>query len=355
MSVSRRLVYWRLVAMLVVVSALAAGTAIAQTEQVRVKVGPANVYDKPRTSSDVVLVAQEGMRLDVLKREDTWYWVVLPPDANGTRRGGYIPAYLVERIAPKSIVEAGGGGAQPAPRSAPPPPEAAQPVSASPAPSNRYFFGIGGGGQSSSRAFADNVVFPLYDENGQYHARYSTPTASALDAMVGVRLTPRLVLAVAFWRSTGLPDAAISASVPHPFSYNTARSTTADLVVSRMENDGHLQLTWLMPVTRRIDVSIFGGPSLFHLRQDMVSGLSFRETYPYDTVAIAGFESARRSKTGIGANAGVDVTVMAWRNIGVGASARYARGSLTLSAVNEGSVTVQVGGAQVSGGLRLRF
>jgi hypothetical protein len=280
---------------------------------------------------------------------------VLPPDANGTRRGGYIPAYLVERIAPKSIVEAGGGGAQPAPRSAPPPPGAAQPVSASPAPSPRYFFGIGGGGQSSSRAFADNVVFPLYDENGQYHARYSTSRASALDAMVGVRLTPRLVLAVAFWRSTSLPDAAIGASVPHPFSYNTARSTTADLVVSRMENDGHLQLTWLMPVTRRIDVSIFGGPSLFHLRQDMVSGLSFRETYPYDTVAIAGFESARRSKTGIGANAGVDVTVMVWRNIGVGASARYARGSLTLSAVNGGTISVQVGGAQVSGGLRLRF
>jgi len=354
MSVSRRLVCWRLVAMLVVVSALAAGTAIAQTEQVRVKVGPANVYDKPRTSSDVVLVAQEGMRFDVLKREDTWYWVVLPPDANGTRRGGYIAAYLVERIAPKSIVEAG-GGAQPAPRSAPPRPGAARPVSARPTPSNRYFFGIGGGGQSSPRAFADDVVFPLYDENGQYHVRYSTPTASAVDAMVGVRLTPRLVLAVAFWRSTGLPDATIDASVPHPFSYNTPRPATADLVVSRVENDGHLQLTWLMPVARRIDVSIFGGPSLFHLRQDMVSGLSFRETYPYDTVAIAGFQSARRSKTGIGANAGVDVTVMVWRNIGVGASARYARGSLTLSAVNEGSVTVQVGGAQVSGGLRLRF
>ena len=354
MNVSRRLVHWRLVALLVVVSALAAGTATAQTEQVRVKIGPANVYEKPRTSADVVLVAPEGMRLDVLKREDTWYWVVLPPDANGTRRDGYVPAYLVERIAPKSIVEAGGGG-QLAERVAPPRPDAPRAVSAGPAALNRYFFAIGGGAQGASRAFADNVAFPLYDENGQFRARYSPPSASALDAMVGLRLSPRLVLAVALWRSTGLPDAAIGASVPHPFTYNAPRPTTADVVVSRTENDGHLQLTWLVPVTRRVDVSIFGGPSLFFLRQDMVSALAFRETYPYDTVAIAGIQSARRSKAGIGANAGVDVTGMVWRNIGVGVSARYARGSLTLSAVNDGTISVQVGGAQVSGGLRLRF
>jgi hypothetical protein len=355
MNVSRRLLIWRLVAMVMVVLALAAGTAIAQTEQVRVKFGPANVYERPRTSSDVILVAKDGMLLDVLKREDTWYWVVLPPDANGTRRDGYIAAYLVERVGRPGVVEAGIAGA---PAAHPPVPVATRPDKASSTAAGlpRYFVGIGGGAQTASQAFSDSVVFPLYDESGQYHASYATGKSSALDATIGVRLAPHFVLAVALWRSTSLPAATIGASVPHPFTYNTPRAATAEgFVVGRAEDDGHLQVTWLVPVARRVDVAIFGGPSLFYLRQDVISGLSFRETYPYDTVAIAGFQTARRSKMGIGGHAGVDVTVMALRYIGVGVSARYARGSLTLPAADSGSIDVQVGGAQVSGGLRLRF
>ena len=88
MNVSRRPATWRLVAMLVVGLALTATGALAQTQKLRVKLGPANIYERPRTSSDVVMVAPEGTILDVLGREDTWYWVLLPPDGNGQRRAG---------------------------------------------------------------------------------------------------------------------------------------------------------------------------------------------------------------------------------------------------------------------------
>jgi hypothetical protein len=153
-----------------------------------------------------------------------------------------------------------------------------------------------------------------------------------------------------------VPAAALTAVVPHPFVYDAPRGTTAeDLVVGRSENDGHLQLTWLVPVGRNADLSIFAGPSLFYLRQDVVSNLSFRETYPYDAVSVAGFQAVRRAKAGFGGNAGADLTIMVWRFIGVGVGGRYARGQVKMPGATAGTVNVKVGGAQVSGGVRLRF
>ncbi len=350
MNASRRLANWRLVAVLVVVSALAAADAIAQTQNARVKIGPANVYERPRTGSDVVATVQEGTILEVLKREETWYWVMLPRDVSGTQRAGYIAAYLLELIPPKGTVQPG-IVAQPAP-----PPPSVKPAPAAAPRVPRYFLGIGGGIQSASHAFTDTVVFPLYDENGQYHARYSTPNASALDATIGMRVARHLVLAFAFWRSTTSLSATVDARVPHPFTYNAFRAATATgMSVGHMENDGHLQVTLLLPLTRRVDLSIFGGPSVFYLRQDLIDSLSFRESYPYDQVAIGGFQTERKSKAAIGGNAGVDVTVMLWRHIGLGVSGRYAGAPVKLPSAGAGSVSLRLGGAQVSGGLRMRF
>jgi hypothetical protein len=355
MNVSRRPAIWRLAAMLVVVLLLAVPGAFAQTTQtqrLRVKIGPANVYERPRTSSDVVMVAQEGTILDVLGREDTWYWVLLPPDGNGQRRGGYIAIYLVDLISPKGPDVLPRTGL-PAVAVKPPVPRSVVPAGR---PTTRYHVGIGGGGQSAARPFADDVVFQIYDESAQYHAYYSTSRSSALDAMLGLRFGQHFVLAVAFWRSAPVPSADISAVIPHPFSYNTPRPASAGgFAAGRVENDGHLQLTWLVPLSSHVDLSMFGGPSLFYVRQDLVSGLSLRESYPYDTVGISGFQTVRKSKAAIGGNAGVDLTVMVWRYIGVGVSARYARASLTMASGDSGTIKVQAGGAQVSGGLRMRF
>jgi hypothetical protein len=352
MNVSRRLATWRLVAMLVIGVALTATGAFAQTQKLRVKLGPANIYERPRTSSDVVMVAPEGTILEVLNREEAWFWVLMPPDGNGQRRSGYIAMYLVELISPKGpdVVPRTG---QPALATRPP---TVKPTAPAGARVPRYFVGFGGGGQSAPGAFADNVVFPIYDENGHYRASYSTPRASALDAMVGVRFGRRFVLAAAFWRTTPVPSASIGAVVPHPFSYNTPRAASASgVAVSRMENDGHLQLTWLVPLSAHADLSIFGGPSLFYVQQDLVSALSLRESFPYDTVGISGFQTVRNSKTAIGGNVGADVTVMVWRYLGIGVTGRYARGSLAMPSADTGTVNIQVGGAQVSGGLRMRF
>ncbi len=348
---SRRPPRWRLVALLALAWSMAATSAFA--ESVRVKGGPAEIYERPRKGSDVVMVAPEGTVLEVLQREGDWYWVVLPRDANGTPRSGYIPVFAVERLGDKRVPEPGLAGST----SGAAMPAGLRPkVPAEEKPLPRVLIGLGAGGQFGSGNFQDHVDFLLYQSKGSFDASYKTPAGRAIDATIGVRLGQQFVLAFAFWRTTPLPVASVVAQVPHPLQSFRPRTATADnLVVDRDENDGHLQITYLVPISDHVDLSVFAGPSVFYLRQSLISTLVFRDIYPYDTVAIDGFYTVRKSKAVVGAHVGADLTVMLWRFVGVGVGGRYARGSLNLPSAGTGSIPIEVGGTQLSGGVRLRF
>ena len=58
---------------------------------VRVAHGPVRVQEWYRLPDpEVLLVAETGTILAVLDQDDDWFWVVVPPDAHGTRRAGWI-------------------------------------------------------------------------------------------------------------------------------------------------------------------------------------------------------------------------------------------------------------------------
>jgi outer membrane protein OmpA-like peptidoglycan-associated protein len=87
-------------ALLVVAVSVPATSAVAQTPaQVRVVIGSARILRWLRTS-DVLRKVDEGTTLEVLDQEEDWYWVVVPPDAHGTRKVGWIRASNVEPVPP---------------------------------------------------------------------------------------------------------------------------------------------------------------------------------------------------------------------------------------------------------------
>jgi opacity protein-like surface antigen len=47
-------------------------------------------------AGDVVATLPAGASVEVLGKEDNWYWVVLPPDQHGVRRSGWINGMLLE-------------------------------------------------------------------------------------------------------------------------------------------------------------------------------------------------------------------------------------------------------------------
>ena len=48
------------------------------------------VRSRPSLKSDIVAPAPTGTVLAVMDRQETWLWVLLPPDVNGTRHPGWI-------------------------------------------------------------------------------------------------------------------------------------------------------------------------------------------------------------------------------------------------------------------------
>jgi outer membrane protein OmpA-like peptidoglycan-associated protein len=88
------------------------GVAVAQTPgAVRVTEGPARIqrwYRSPLT--ELMMQVETGTTLEVLDEENGWYWVVVPPNAHGTRKAGWIRARDVEPI----VIQRASSGPEPA-------------------------------------------------------------------------------------------------------------------------------------------------------------------------------------------------------------------------------------------------
>jgi hypothetical protein len=98
-------------------------------ETVRVTAADTAVYLRPDPTSPVVLRVAVGTLLDVERRDGDWYPVVLPPDAQGLRRFGFVQASAVERVAPATPAERPPQRLPPAPPPAPlPEPEPPPPA-----------------------------------------------------------------------------------------------------------------------------------------------------------------------------------------------------------------------------------
>jgi outer membrane protein OmpA-like peptidoglycan-associated protein len=78
------------------ISAGAAPAGAATPTQVRVVERPAKIQVSCCMPAGVVAEAPPGTTLDVLRKDQGWYWVVLPRDGYGTRRGGWERADDVE-------------------------------------------------------------------------------------------------------------------------------------------------------------------------------------------------------------------------------------------------------------------
>ena len=82
--------------------------------------------------------------------------------------------------------------------------------------------------------------------------------------------------------------------------------TAAD--VPRRELAVHTDVSWVVPVGRRAQVAIFGGPSFFQVRQRLVTDVTVSSTYPFDTATFVSATTADASRSQVGFNVGVDVT-----------------------------------------------
>jgi hypothetical protein len=213
------------------------------------------------------------------------------------------------------------------------------------------------GGQVTTTDFDDSVTFPSpYAEDGTYTARYKVPSAVAIDVGGAVRIWRHFYAGAAVTYLSAKDDAEVSAQYPHPFFKNKHRPVSGTAAgMQRDETAVHVQAAWLVPVSPRLHLALFGGPSFFSVKQDVVTGVRVTETYPFDEAAFAGVSQERSSESAIGFNVGVDSMFMFTRHVGAGGLARFSRATVDLTTGNQSRVSVDVGGLIVSAGLRVAF
>ena len=213
-----------------------------------------------------------------------------------------------------------------------------------------------GATQATATTFTDSVGFIEFHEDADFDTDYAVGTGTVFDGGAGVRLENGIGFGVAVSRFERLDPASIDARIPHPFFFDRPRSLTgSEPDLTRLETAVHVEVRWFESVGDTVELAVFGGPTLFNVRQDLVTAIGFDHAYPYDEASLASATTTSSSASAIGFHAGADIGFFFSETVGLGALIRYSGGGVDLPGEGESMVPVDVGGFHVGGGLRLRF
>lgn len=217
-----------------------------------------------------------------------------------------------------------------------------------PTPSeSKAFASISAGTQVQTQTFSNSSSFPLFNETATVASSQNIGRGFVFDIGGGYHVRSHFAIGVGVWTQSGKGAAGVSASLPDPVVFNkpkTVAITTSDLKQTSV--GVNLQFMWTAPLTDKIDLTIFGGPTFVHVSQDVGSLTVTPNTQ--NAVAAVTTESASTGKAG---NVGLDLAYRVTDRYGVGAFVRYAGGTADLPSVKG----LKVGGVQLGIGARIRF
>ena len=224
----------------------------------------------------------------------------------------------------------------------------------------KFTIHLNGGYQSRSYRMTDTFGFRAYGEDARFTTATETAGGGLLDIGGSLLVWRELSVGGSYTQLTGSSSATVTGTVPHPIEFGNPRAITSQtLSLTHQERAGHVFGAWRVPVRQveHLDVSIFGGVSLFNVTQGVVTNVTVSEAGgpPFSAVTVGQVQTGEHRKNGVGGHVGVDVTYMFSDYVGAGFLARFAGGSVDLPAVTAGTVSLSVGGLQTGGGLRVRF
>jgi hypothetical protein len=220
-------------------------------------------------------------------------------------------------------------------------------------------------GAAASRAGSDRFVFEgmAFDEPLSLNATYpDPPTGGSFDFGGGFMVTRFIGIGLSLSGTAHRSDSTVAVIVPHPFFFNAsanAAGTTERL--TRAEGAVHIQAVVVPYNERRVRVRLFGGPSRFRYRADMVQDIAFLQivnpSSRANTVTITTSNVVEAEGSGWGFHVGGNVDYFFSRFAGAGGFVRFSAGDVTVrpEPLSEVDQSMRVGGLQMGGGLRFRF
>ena len=214
-----------------------------------------------------------------------------------------------------------------------------------------------GGYQVGEDTFRRTFTFRAYGEDARFEESHETKSGGLFDLGGSLLVWEQLRVGASYSQLSGSDSTRLTGSVPNPVAVNAARAIPPqDLSLAHEERATHVYAAWVVPITDKLDVAIFGGPSFFNLTQGVVTGVEINEVSgpPWPEVEVAGVTTGEFKKNSIGLHVGADVTYMITPTFGLGGFLRFAQGSIDMESA-EGVQPLDVGGVQMGGGVRVRF
>jgi hypothetical protein len=216
------------------------------------------------------------------------------------------------------------------------------------------FITVNGGAQTNARSVDTSGSTPVFGESATWQSRIGVGSSSIVDINGGVRVWGNLAVAVGWSRYSDTESTQVDASIPDPLFFDMPRpASVAVNDLAHTENAVHLSAAYVMPLTDKIEATVFAGPTFFSVRKDVVEDI---------TVAggnLSGATIGRLEESAVGGHFTVDVRYRvledlgAIRSVGVGIFLRYSGASFDAPAVNAGSI--EVGGFNYGAGVRIGF
>jgi hypothetical protein len=213
---------------------------------------------------------------------------------------------------------------------------------------DKFFANVNVGGQLASRDIVSTATKTIYEETATLTSQQRVGRGAVIDFGGGYRVWGDIFagLVISHFGNTGA--ASTEARVPDPIFFNRPRvitGSTPDLKRSEVNVAPHA--LWVTPLTDKLDLAIAVGISVIKVSQDLAATLN---DPPRGTQAVT-VSATTEKGTAVGPYLGVDVIYGLTPRYGVGGYVRYAAGKVDLTSLPG----AKAGGAQVGGGIRLRF
>ena len=209
------------------------------------------------------------------------------------------------------------------------------------------FFNADLGAQPQRQTITAQSSFPLYDEVATVTDVQRIRNGAVFDVSGGIRIGHNLAVGAGFSQFGRTGTGAVTASIPHPAFFDRPLTVSRDATdLAHTERTIHGRITYFMPMTDTLDISVSGGPSYIHVVQGLATGLTVAPGTQSVTLG-----NDEQSGNAFGLNGGIDGNYMLTRGVGLGVWVRYTYGKLDLPDVKD----LKVGGLQGGLGLRARF
>ena len=233
-----------------------------------------------------------------------------------------------------------------------------------PAHAQQVWIAVNGGGQFASNDFAHVVEVPLFRTS--LRADYPVRHGRVFDAgggfvlPWGIGLGPvRLGLGTSISAANIDHDVAVQAEIRSSLAPGGLLRFEGVETLSRSEGAVHLQFAGNVPVGERTTVSVYGGPSYFAVKHDVVSDIDI-PVVGNGAITLSRVVEVRGHRWGF--NAGADVAFFLADRVGIGLGVRVTGATVSVENLLLGTATAErahvssrAGGVQVLGGLRLRL